>query len=82
MLKIEKVNRDNFKNIPATCSHCLYWQTSGLFDEKMLKPEMEQRKREQFDEVIREFGDCGFVAYLSRVPIGFVQYAPANSSRV
>lgn len=39
---------------------------------------MEQRKREWFKKVIREFGNCGFVTYLSGVPIGFIQYAPAK----
>jgi len=78
LLKIEKVHEDNFKNIPSPCGYCLYWQTNGPFDEKTLKPEMELRKREWFNKVIREFGNCGFVAYLSSVPIGFIQYSPAK----
>ena len=39
---------------------------------------MEREKREWLKKVIGEFGDCGFVAYFSGVPIGFIQYAPAN----
>jgi len=76
LLKIEKVDRNNFKDIPSPCKYCLYWQTSDPFDEKTLKPEMEREKREWFSKVIREFGNCGFIAYSSGVPIGFVQYAP------
>ena len=75
LLKIEKVDKNNFKDIPNPCKYCLYWQTSGPFDEKMLKPEMEGEKREWFKKVIAEFGNCAFVAYFSGVPIGFVQYA-------
>jgi len=44
----------------------------------MLKPEMEREKREWFKEVMREFGNCGFIAHFSGVPIGFIQYAPAK----
>ena len=78
MLKIEKIAKHNFKDIPTPCKHCLYWQTSGPFDEKMLKPEIEHKKQEWLKKVIGEFGDCGFIAYFSGVPIGFIQYAPAD----
>jgi GNAT superfamily N-acetyltransferase len=78
LLKTEKIEERNFKDIPGPCKYCLYWQTSAPFDEKMLKPEMESEKREWFSKVIREFGNCGFIAYFSDVPIGFIQYAPAR----
>ena len=76
LLKTEKVDRDNFKDIPRPCKYCLYWQTSNSFDEETLKPEMENKKREWFSKVSREFGNCGLIAYLSGVPLGFVQYGP------
>jgi len=41
----------------------------------MLKPEMEREKQEWFKKVIREFGNCAFIAYSSGAPIGFIQYA-------
>jgi len=78
MLTIEEVSKKNFKDIPNTCRYCLYWQTSGSFGEENLKPEMEQEKREWFNKVKGEFGSCIKVAYLSGVPIGFIQYAPAK----
>lgn len=76
LLRIRKVDDANFKDIPSPCNHCLYWQSSEEVDEKMLKREMEQEKREWLTRVIREFGNCGFIAYVNRVPIGFIQYAP------
>jgi len=76
LFRLEKVNKNNFKDIPNPCKYCIYWQTIGPFDEKMLKPEMEREKLEWFNKVIREFGNCGFIVYLSGVPIGFIQYAP------
>jgi GNAT superfamily N-acetyltransferase len=78
LLKIEKIDKHNFKDTPSPCKYCLYWQTSVPFDEKMLKPEMECEKREWFKKVIKEFGTCSFIAYFSNVPIGFIQYAPAK----
>jgi hypothetical protein len=78
MLKIEEVDEKNFKNIPNPCICCLYWQTSGEFDQKMLKPEMEQKKLEWFNKVSNEFGSCIKLAFLNSAPIGFIQYAPAK----
>ena len=76
MLKIEKVDESNFKDIPSPCKYCLYWQTSVPFDEKMLKREMEREKQEWFSKVIGEFGNCAFIAYFGGAPIGFIQCAP------
>jgi GNAT superfamily N-acetyltransferase len=78
LLKIQKIAKHNFKDIPSPCKYCLYWQTSVPFDEKMLELEMQREKQEWLKKVIREFGNCGFIAYFSGVPIGFIQYAPAN----
>ena len=78
MLKIESANESDFGDIPNPCRQCLYWQTSEPFDEKMLKPEMAQKKREWFDKVAKEFGSCIKIAYFNDVPIGFIQYAPAK----
>jgi len=78
MLRIETVNEDNFEDVPSPCKYCLYWQTSGPFGEETLKPEMEQEKREWFNEVNREFGGCIKIAYLNGKPIAFMQYASAR----
>ncbi|NWG10858.1 GNAT family N-acetyltransferase [Candidatus Bathyarchaeota archaeon] len=78
MLKIEDAASDNFKDVPSPCRYCLYWQTSGAYGEEMLKPEMEQQKREWFNKVASEFGTCIKIAYLADTPIGFIQYAPAK----
>ena len=78
LLKTERINENNFKDIPNPCIYCLYWQTSGPFNENKLKPEMEQKKREWFNRVNGEFGSCIKIAYLNNIPIGFIQYAPAK----
>jgi len=78
LLKIENVNENNFGDIFNPCRQCLYWQTSDSFDEKMLKPEMAQKKREWFNKVAKEFGSCIKIAYFNDVPMGFIKYAPAK----
>ena len=76
--KIESVNKNNFGDIPNPCRQCLYWQTSEPFDEKKLKPEIAQKKREWFNKVAKEFGSCIKIVYFNNVPIGLIQYAPAK----
>jgi GNAT superfamily N-acetyltransferase len=78
MLKIEDATHRNFRDIPNPCKYCLYWQTSNSFNQEMLKPEMENKKREWLEKVIKEFGNCMKIVYFSNVPIGFVQYAPSK----
>jgi len=75
MLKIEDVNASNFENIPNPCKYCLYWQTNGEFNDKMLKPEMEHEKREWFNKTDKEFEGSLKIAYYNDVPIGFIQLA-------
>jgi len=78
LLRIEKVGESNFANIPSPCRSCLYWQTSGNYGEEMLKPEMDQKKREWFKNVARDFGSSIKIVYLNGVPIGSMQYAPVR----
>jgi GNAT superfamily N-acetyltransferase len=78
MFQIKPANKDNFKDIPSPCRHCLYWQTSGDHGKEMLKPENEKQKREWLGKVKKGFGNCIGIAYQDGVPIGFVQYAPAK----
>lgn len=74
----EDATKNNFKDIFSPCRYCLYWQTRGPYGEEMLKPEMEQQKREWFNKISSEFGSCIKIAYLANTPIGFIQYAPAR----
>lgn len=72
------MDESNFAAIPDPCRYCLYWQTSGDYGEEMLKPEMEQKKREWFKDVAKEFGSSIKIAYFDGVPIGSIHYAPAK----
>jgi len=76
LFRIVELCLNNFEDVPSPCKHCLYWQSSEDFDDSMLRARIQREKQEWFIKVFREFGDCGFIAYLNRNPIGFVQYAP------
>jgi GNAT superfamily N-acetyltransferase len=76
LLRIEDANRDNFRDIPIQCRHCLYWQSIGEFREDTSKPEAERQKQEWFAKVSKEFGNCIKIAYSSDSSIGIVIYAP------
>lgn len=78
MFRIERLNPENFKNIPNPCNCCLYWLTSGSFEKKASKMERKKKKREWFDRVTTQFGNCGFLAFVDGDPIGFAQYAPSK----
>jgi GNAT superfamily N-acetyltransferase len=78
LLKIENVDEENFQDIPSQCKCCLYWQTNGEFGPEMLKPEMEQKKREWFSKVSKEFGNSLKIVYFNDMPVGFMQFALAR----
>jgi hypothetical protein len=73
------VTRENFEDIPDYCRRCLYWQSEGDFSAKDMTKEIEQKKLKWFLQMQKETGcSGGFVAYLDKEPIGFVQCAPAK----
>lgn len=78
MLKLESLDAEKFKDIPEPCKCCLYWQTTGPYDEKALQQKVEFQKREWLTKATEEFGSCGSIAYFNDASIGFVQYGPAK----
>ncbi len=77
-LRIENMINKNFGEIPNPCRSCLYWQTAGEYNETMLKPETELKKRKWLNTVTKAFGNCIKLAYANDAAIGFIQYAPAK----
>jgi GNAT superfamily N-acetyltransferase len=48
------------------------------FDDKTPKEDAEETEWKWFTDVVRRFGNCGFIAYLGGKPMGFAQYAPVE----
>lgn len=64
-----------FRLFPYSCQYCLYWESTGDFDEKVSKEKAQQLKSEWFRNVSEKFGDCGVIAYLDNESVGYAQYA-------
>lgn len=78
MLKLAPVKIENLYEIDKSCRFCIYWQTSGNYMkvmESISGQEIEEIKRKWHVETNQRFGNSWFLAYLSNVPVGFVQCA-------
>jgi len=80
-LRIAVVSAQNLKDLPVfrlfpySCQYCLYWESTGDFDEKVDKAKAQQLKGDWFRNVSKEFGNCGVIAYLNNESVGYAQYA-------
>lgn len=82
-VEIKPVSQGNFKDLPCfrlfpySCKYCAFWESLN-FDGKTAKEEAEQIKRRWFIDVRGKFGNCGFIAYVDKKPVGFARYAPVK----
>ncbi len=80
---IKDVTESNLKDIPETCSYCIYWslpeefeKTKSKLSEK--KQELTEKKRLWILQTLKEFGSCGKILYHNNVPVGYAEYGPSN----
>jgi len=80
-VNIEDIKESNLKDIPEPCRGCVYWEFPEDFEKGGKDPnrkwEFETRKREWFEETLKEFGTCGKIVYQNGKPIAYAQYAPS-----
>jgi GNAT superfamily N-acetyltransferase len=80
-IRVETVTQENFQDLPDfrlhpySCRYCIYWESTGDLDEKIEKSKAEKIKRDWFEHVTNEFGNCGLLLYLNNKPIGYAQFA-------
>jgi len=83
VVRTEELNTQNFGELPNfslfpySCKYCAYWESLN-FDETTKKEDAEDTKRKWFIRVGKEFGNCGFIAYVGDAPTGVAIYAPAK----
>lgn len=64
-----------FRLFPYSCKYCVYWESTGDFDEKISSEKAHQIKSAWFKKVSDEFGDCGLIAYSDNESVGYAQFA-------
>jgi len=79
---IEDIKESNLKDIPEPCRGCIYWEFPEEFEKGKKDPnkklEFEAKKKEWFEQTMKEFGTCGKIVYHEGKPIAYAQYAPAT----
>jgi GNAT superfamily N-acetyltransferase len=68
---------DNLQDLPSRCRTCVFWEldpVSGEAAERTGQPGVE--KGAWISAVLLEWGSCGRVVYVDKVPVGFVLFVP------
>jgi GNAT superfamily N-acetyltransferase len=75
--RIVSVNLDNVDDLPRRCRACVFWELDPLAaDQAAAAGDTAFEKEAWISAALLEWGSCGKVAYLDRVPVGFLLYAP------
>lgn len=82
-VQIEDIREENLRDIPASCSGCVYWEFPEEFEKakkekaETQKLELEEKKREWFVQTLKAFGTCGKIVYHEGKPVAYAQFAPS-----
>lgn len=74
--RIRSLTPARVADLPDDCGCCGFWESDEAFDPgcgATCDPEV---SRAWVSRVLREWGDCGRIAYADREAIGFAKYAP------
>jgi GNAT superfamily N-acetyltransferase len=84
-IDIVDINESIIKDIPEPCRKCVYWEFPEDFekeisneDSRKRDAELEVKKKEWFEHVMKEFGTCGKIVFYDDQPVGYAQYAPST----
>ena len=82
-VQIEDIREENLRDIPASCSGCVYWEFPEEFEKakkekvETQKLELEEKKREWFVQTLKAIGTCGKIVYHEGKPVAYAQFAPS-----
>lgn len=74
--KLRPLGPDHLSMLPCECTGCVFWESAEKLERRCGSACDEQRLREWYDTVAREWGECGRVALEDHSVLGFVKYAP------
>ena len=68
---------DNIDDLPSRCRNCVFWELDPVAGRRAVEagdPALE--KEAWLSAVLLDWGSCGRLAYVDKVPAGYVLYAP------
>jgi GNAT superfamily N-acetyltransferase len=68
---------DNIDDLPSRCRSCVFWELDPVAGRRAVEagdPALE--KEAWLSAVLLDWGSCGRLAYVDKVPAGYVLYAP------
>jgi hypothetical protein len=71
------ITLDNLGDLPSRCRDCVFWELHPVAGERARAggdPALE--KEAWISDTLLEWGSCGSLLYVDRVPAGYVLYAP------
>ncbi len=78
--RVVGVTLDNLEHLPKHCRGCVYWELAPHLREQAEEFGTTELEKEAWvSSVLLDWGSCGRVVYIDKLPVGFVLYAPPNA---
>lgn len=75
--RLVSITLDNLDDLPRACRSCVYWELDPVAGERAAtNGDAELEKEAWVSDTLLEWGSCGHLLYVDRVPAGYVMYAP------
>src|SRR5690242_9560209 len=78
--RLVSITLDNLDDLPSRCRRCVYWELDPVAGERACADgtgdAAELEKEAWVSDTLLEWGSCGHLLYVDRVPAGYVLYAP------
>ncbi|HZY77062.1 MAG TPA: GNAT family N-acetyltransferase [Jatrophihabitantaceae bacterium] len=75
--RLVSITLDNLDDLPRRCRSCVYWELDPVSGERACaNGDAELEKEAWVSDTLLEWGSCGHLLYVDRVPAGYVLYAP------
>ncbi|MPZ61173.1 MAG: GNAT family N-acetyltransferase [Propionibacteriales bacterium] len=75
--RLANITLDNIDDLPVRCRDCVFWELDPVAGQRAVEagdPALE--KEAWLSAVLLEWGSCGRLVYVDKVPAGYVLYAP------
>lgn len=76
--KLQPLSLSDIERLPAGCGGCVFWETPAKHERRCGSICDSELKRQWYETVAEEWGECGRVAVEDDEYLGFVKYAPSR----